>query len=633
MNNLAGLYTEQRRYEQAKLLFVDVLALSKKILGNQHPDTLISMSNLAVFYQSTQQWNKAKKLFDASLRYSNQFLQHVLWGAGEKTRFSYLRQQEGLKNNYLSLYNHLVSQKSQGLGKFSHSELAQQAWKMSTSRKGLLLRIASEASALSKLHQSGNPTLAKLSQQIKQTRSEIASFTFSAKPNPTQQATLENQLNTLQRQLSHAVSGFRNKSQSVNPERILSAMNKQQAVVDFLIYKDIDLKTDSYKNEQLIAFVSSQEQGVKFINLGELAPITELIQHYRRTIEYNESNKPWFASQDRKKSLVKTSQALYKKLWQPLTQALGNKKQIYLIPDGALHLLPFKALQNEQGDYLAQQFELTRIGSARDIVFPKQAFKTNASTIMANPVYSAKSSLTEPQNQTISRKLRNLNFSPLPGTQAESENIEKTMQQLKQTVNVYSQEQASEARINKEKTPRILHIATHGFFLEKLAVPEDKNPLRSIQLNQRGKMAIAYIENPLARSGLAFSHANQGIKGEKQADGSDGVLTALEVLDLNLEGTELVTLSACETGIGEISVGEGVYSLNRAFQEAGAKAVLSTLWSISDEGTNQFMQQFYQRFLNNKSAQQALRDTQEEFKNSEQWHDPFYWAAFVVTGL
>ncbi len=106
----------------------------------------------------------------------------------------------------------------------------------------------------------------------------------------------------------------------------------------------------------------------------------------------------------------------------------------------------------------------------------------------------------------------------------------------------------------------------------------------------------------------------------------------MEVLNLQLEGTELVTLSACETGVGEISVGEGVYSLNRAFQEAGAKAVLSTLWSISDEGTNHFMQKFYHRFLNNQPSQQALQETQDELKDSKKWQDPFFWAPFVMMG-
>jgi CHAT domain-containing protein len=252
---------------------------------------------------------------------------------------------------------------------------------------------------------------------------------------------------------------------------------------------------------------------------------------------------------------------------------------------------------------------------------------------MANPIYSAQVDNTETPNQTVSRNLRNLNFSPLPGTQAESDSIEKTMQQLQQPVNVYTEKQASEITIKKEKSPRILHIATHGFFLEKLDIPEENDLTRGIQFNERGKMASAFVENPLARSGLAFSYANQGIKGHTQADGSDGILTALEVIDLDLTGTELVTLSACETGVGEISVGEGVYSLNRAFQEAGAKAVLSSLWSISDEGTQLFMQKFYQRFLNQQSAQQALQETQEEFKNDKQWNAPFFWAAFVVTGL
>ncbi|TAL49517.1 MAG: CHAT domain-containing protein, partial [Methylovulum sp.] len=140
------------------------------------------------------------------------------------------------------------------------------------------------------------------------------------------------------------------------------------------------------------------------------------------------------------------------------------------------------------------------------------------------------------------------------------------------------------------------------------------------------------IENPLARSGLAFVGANLGVQGIKQADNTDGILTALEVLNLNLEGTELVTLSACETGIGEVKVGEGVYSLNRAFQEAGAKAVLSTLWKVDDAGTGKFMQKFYQRFLDGKPAQQAIQETQSKFIHDKDYSDPYYWAGFVMMG-
>ncbi|MFK5950894.1 MAG: CHAT domain-containing protein, partial [Methylococcales bacterium] len=421
-------------------------------------------------------------------------------------------------------------------------------------------------------------------------------------------------------------------SKRIQPKHILSALSKQQALVDFLIYKEVDFKTGHYKTEQIIAFVANPGTGVHFIQLGDLLPITHLIKTYRQAIEPNDNNDLWFSSKERQQSLIQTSQALYKKLWQPLSHALDDKKQVFIIPDGILHLLPFKALQNSQGQYLDQQIKLTRLGSARDIVFPKQSTHNKKAIILANPLFSANKDSVTKQNNIISRSLRSLNFAPLPGTQTESESIQTILQQLNYPVKLYTQGQASEATINKVTSPKILHLATHGFFLEKLKVAEGKTPARGIQWNKQGKLAIANIENPLARSGLAFSYANQGVKGEKQGDGTDGILTALEVLNLNLEGTELVTLSACETSVGEVSIGEGVYSLNRAFQEAGAKAVLSTLWSISDKATSLFMQKFYQRFLNEHSAQQALQQTQEEFKKSQQWNDPFFWAGFVVTG-
>jgi len=129
-----------------------------------------------------------------------------------------------------------------------------------------------------------------------------------------------------------------------------------------------------------------------------------------------------------------------------------------------------------------------------------------------------------------------------------------------------------------------------------------------------------------------FHVRSLGIKGIKQNDGSDGILTALEVLNLNLEGTDLVTLSACDTGIGDIKVGEGVYSLNRAFQEAGAKAVLSTLWEVEDQASSEFMQKFYTRFLNGKPAQTAIQETQQEFMKDEKYNNPYFWAGFVMTG-
>ena len=538
-------------------------------------------------------------------------------------------------------YSHLLTNSSSQykdsapFSDFDPKQISQQAWRVSISRKGLLLRIASEVSALSKIHQSSNPQLIQLSEQIKHARSQLATLAFSAKPNPKQQTELEEQLNTLQRQLGAKVSSFRNKVTNVSPEHILSALKEQQAIVDFMVFKEIDLNTGEGKAEQIIALLAVPNQGVQLIKLGALEPISQLIQSYRNAIEPNPYNDAWFTSSERKQTLEQTSKALYQKLWQPLIHALGDKQQVFLIPDGILHLLPFKALQDEQGQYLNQKIQITRLGSAREIVIPPLNNKTTTSTIFANPVYAAKSaelSTNAGKNRTVSRSLRGLEFSPLPGTKAESESIQQILQNMQQPVKLYSQLNATEMAIRQEKSPRILHIATHGFFLENIKVPEGTGKTGRVQFSESGKADLTNVENPLARSGLALTYANQGISGINQADGSDGILTAMEVLNLQLEGTELVTLSACNTGVGEISVGEGVYSLNRAFQEAGAKAVLSTLWSISDEGTNHFMQKFYHRFLNNQPAQQALQETQDELKNSKKWQDPFYWAPFVMMG-
>ena len=112
----------------------------------------------------------------------------------------------------------------------------------------------------------------------------------------------------------------------------------------------------------------------------------------------------------------------------------------------------------------------------------------------------------------------------------------------------------------------------------------------------------------------------------------DVFLTAGKAVTLNLAGTDLVVLSACQTGVGDVRNGEGVYGLQRAFQEAGSKAVLSTLWSISDDATTAFMRSFYNRFLQGTHPQQALQETQEEFIKNEQWQHPYYWAPFVMVG-
>jgi CHAT domain-containing protein len=293
-----------------------------------------------------------------------------------------------------------------------------------------------------------------------------------------------------------------------------------------------------------------------------------------------------------------------------------------------LHLLPFTALQDQDGLYLTDKWHLITLYSPRDIVLTKKSNKTKtASAIFAAPDFG------DINVQSKMAGLNTIHFSELPGTLIEGQQIKQLFTQKKSqsSVKLFLKKQATELKILNLTSPKILHIATHGFFLEDI-VKDDKALERGLVKRSGLTVTPLFIQNPLARSGLAFSGANSGIIGNTRADNTDGILTALEALNLNLDGTDLVVLSACETGLGNIKIGEGVYSLNRSFQEAGAKMVLSTLWSVADEATGIFMTKFYDRFLDGKSAQKAIQETQNEFRHDKKYSHPFYWAGFVVTG-
>lgn len=199
--------------------------------------------------------------------------------------------------------------------------------------------------------------------------------------------------------------------------------------------------------------------------------------------------------------------------------------------------------------------------------------------------------------------------------------------------------QATENAIKQLQSPTILHIATHGFFLKNvpLVAPPDFSITPFLQDSRSLKPEFppgailssspANTEKPLLRSGLALAGFNP-----RQSGSEDGVLTALEVTGLNLSGTKLVVLSACETGLGDVANGEGVYGLRRALAIAGTESQLISLWKVDDFGTKDLMMSYYQRLMNNIGRSQALRQTQLEMLNSDTYQHPYYWAAFIPSG-
>jgi CHAT domain-containing protein len=215
---------------------------------------------------------------------------------------------------------------------------------------------------------------------------------------------------------------------------------------------------------------------------------------------------------------------------------------------------------------------------------------------------------------TLGSRLQDLWFVPLPGALAEAASVGRLLQ-AGGGATVLTGAQATKQGVFAAPAPRVLHLATHGYFLDDVrALDEDEDPMQA-----------------LALSGLALRGANVALTGAGKGT-REGLLTALEVTALDLRRTQLVVLSACETGLGRLQNGEGVLGLTRAFHEAGARFVLSTLWSIDDEGTKAFMDTFYAEIAAGRAPAEALSAARQSFLRHPRFSDPYYWAPFVLTG-
>ncbi len=312
-------------------------------------------------------------------------------------------------------------------------------------------------------------------------------------------------------------------------------------------------------------------------------------------------------------------------------------KKVYFVPDGVYHQINLVTLQNPSTKaYLRNETQVQLLSSSKDLIKyaenakkQRKNFKDYQIHLFGYPAYAQKNdkitTTKEERSLSFSAKMDTTQrfFNPnsgtitiLEGTKIEINNISKILQDKKIKVTNYLENQAEENTIKTLKNPDILHIATHGFFLGDTESLNKEN-------------ADKFRENPLLRSGLLLKDAEKGLRGEIK-EGEDGVLTAQEVLNLNLDDTELVVMSACETGLGEIKNGEGVYGLQRSFQQAGAKTILMSLWKVDDAATQELMTLFYENLAEGKTKRQAFDAAQETLY--KKYKNPYFWGAFVMVG-
>lgn len=324
-------------------------------------------------------------------------------------------------------------------------------------------------------------------------------------------------------------------------------------------------------------------------------------------------------------------------------QFWGGVKKIYFSPSGLLHRISFAAIKTPDYKFLSEKYFLIQLSSTRQLAIPKQPMKIDrecTAAIFGGIKYELKTDKLEQITKKYHPKTGNLQSSlsylpdqvrggndidSLPGTLIEADSIDMLFKLHKIFSRKITGDNATEEyfkSIGKISSPTILHVTTHGFFF----------PLRKIDLNNigniKGKDVFKYADNPLFRSGLLMAGANRVWKGNEPIQGiDDGILTAYEISMLNLSNTKLVVMSACNTGLGDISGSEGVFGLQRAFKMAGVDNIIMSLWKVPDFASMDFMITFYKFCLSGKDVREAFKLTQKYMQKDYQIYQ---WGAFVL---
>jgi CHAT domain-containing protein/tetratricopeptide (TPR) repeat protein len=324
--------------------------------------------------------------------------------------------------------------------------------------------------------------------------------------------------------------------------------------------------------------------------------------------------------------LRKHARELDRKVLAPIVPLLGNTREILLSPDGALSVTPFAPLIGPDGRFRVESLTVSYLDSPRDLVrLVSVPHSRERALVLGAPDFAASVGRDPAADvaasgapidalllrSTRSRDFRLGRFEPLPGAVAELTDVARLL-----GVEPFLGRAAAEDTLKAVRSPRVVHVATHAFFLEDLA-----------SVSRRARAAT--WEDPLLRGGLVLAGAGAP-RNEQQRE--DGVLTALEASNLDLAGTELLVLSACETGLGEVRNADGVYGLRRAFALAGVRSQLMTLWKVNDDATQRLMAGFYPRILSGEGRARALREVQLQMLRDPVLGSPYFWAGFFLSG-
>jgi CHAT domain-containing protein len=623
LQNLGIVARERRNYPLAIAYNTRALAIREQAVGPDHPDVAHVLTNLANVYRATGDTGRALETHFRALRIwersAGPYQRATLLSVGNIARtyaaagdvahaIEYQRRADAIVEKELALNLVTGSERQKLLFVRSLSErtdrtlslhLAQApgdpaaaalAAQALLQRKGRVLDAMIDA--LAGVRRASGATDRHLIDTWKDTMSRLAGVALAS---PAWQRgdgrqgsidRLEEERERLESELSAHSARFRAHAQAVTLQAVQAAIPVDAALLEFAIFRPFypraERSADAYGPPHYAVYVLRPTGVPRGVDLGDATAIDTRIQALLASLRNPE-----------RQDVRLRARAIYDLLLQPVAASIAGVTRLLVSPDGELNRVPFEALADERGGYLVQRYSISYLTSGRDLLrmqVPRGA--SGPAVIVADPLFG----------ESPAGSPRRTYFAPLAATAEEG----RAIAALFPRASLVTGGLATKAALLKVQAPRILHIASHGFFQDASS--------------ESGS-------NPLLRSGLALAGANLSRDGANA-----GLMTALEASSLNLWGTKLVTLSACDTGLGEVRNGEGVYGLRRAFLLAGSETQVMSLWPVSDAVSRETMVDYYTALGRGVGRGDALRQAKLTLLARPSRRHPYYWASFIQSG-
>ncbi len=693
LNNLALLHKSMGDYSQAEALLQESLQMRQTLLGKDHPDLAGSLYNLADIHVVVGRVDEAFKGMREAARLDNQLLGQVFLIGSESQRMAHLVTVQARTAGTLSLLLTYLREKPEARQVGFNLVLRRKALgfeALAIQRDAVL---GGRYPALwDKLHEwiALRIQVAQATLNIPQ-MANLEAYQQELVEHNTRREQLEVELASKIPEMNLA-----RQLQTVDCIQVVQAMPEGAVLIEFVLLDifNFGVSGQRWLDAHYIAFVlpAGRPDDVRLVDLGEAKTIDMMVANFVKTMTGDgrqlavgiEPAESLFAAMGEGKMLRQI-------IFDPIREHLNGNKRLYVVPDGELNHLPFEALPASDGQCLIDSYHISYLGSGRDLLHLKVERSINRSSpalVIADPDFDLKQSaldasqlssfmdggrdLSVDNNYFAKLSMQQMHvarsrdyqssssrFGRLKGTRVEGEHIAKLLkvapwlgqEALEGRVKTFCSSKAvqkgeavgssesSNERKEEYHSPYILHIATHGFFLAdqfRDVVRDDTvsdSALGQQEKSQLDRLVERRIENPLLRSGLVLAGINTWNWGEEAPpEAEDGLLTAEEVTALDLLDTELVVLSACQTGVGEVYQSEGVFGLRRAFLLAGAKTLVMSLWKVPDQQTQELMIHFYGFLQQGRDISTALHEAQKHIKQQPGQSHPFYWGAFICQG-